>query len=183
MSLKIATHALAFIVLGTVLTAGTPLVLNSEGAFERSAVVAEMSRSQIAAGDRALLNGRFGTAVEAYRIAANLDRARQRLPEEALRRVANAHYFNGEYGAAAGALTDLADEAAAAGERSVEFWAAVDAAWMDRLAEDEAGLRRNITRAQLLLDHGAFPETERVEVERTVTNWNLRPYAPHLATW
>jgi len=183
MYLKIFSHAFGFVLFATVLTAGTPLVLGSDSGFEDSAVVAEMSRSQVAAGDRALVNGRFGSAVEAYRIAAALDRARGQLPEQALRRVANAFYFSGDYRAAAIALTDLADEAGAAGDRAAEFWAAVDAAWMDRLAEDDAGLRVDITRAQLLLDAGTFQETRRDEIERTVTSRNLRPYAPHLSAW
>jgi hypothetical protein len=183
MSMKLYVHILLFALAGTVLTASTPSILGSGGSLEDSAIAKEMVAAQIAAGDRLMLGSQFGHAERAYRVAAALERARGRLPVEAVRRMANARYFQGDFGAAVGHLADLEDEAAAAGDRRVEFWAAIDAAYIARLSGDDEGLRTHITRAQMLLDTGAFPADEVDEVVATVTSRDLRVFAPHLASW
>lgn len=183
MSIRLYVHVLLFVLAGTVLTASTPSILGSGVSLEDSAIVEEMVAAQIAAGDRFMLGNQFGHAEGAYRVAARLERARGQLPVEAVRRMANARYFQGDLGEAVGHLADLADEAAAAGNRRVEFWAAIDAAYIARLAGDDEGLRTHITRAQMLLDTGVFPEHEVDEMIATVTSRDLRVFAPHLATW
>ena len=183
MSMKLYAHVLLFALGGTVLTASTPRILGSGASLKDSAIAEEMVAAQIAAGDRFMRGSQFGRAEGAYQVAARLERARGRLPVEAVRRMANARYFQGDFGAAVGHLADLEDEAAAAGDRRVEFWAAIDAAYIARLAGNDEGLRTHITRAQMLLDGGAFPEEEVDEVIATVTSRDLRVFAPHLASW
>lgn len=183
MSIRLYAHALLFLLGATVLTASAPSILGSGASLEDSEIVKEMVTAQIAAGDRFMLGSQFGHAEGAYRVAAALERARGRLPVEAVRRMANARYFQGDLREAATHLADLADDAAAAGERQVEFWAAIDAAYISRLAGDDEGLRTHITRAQMLLDTGTFPQDEVDDVVATVTSRDLRVFAPHLATW
>ncbi|MGD8699025.1 MAG: hypothetical protein PVJ43_07025 [Gemmatimonadales bacterium] len=183
MTLKIVFRSLVLAVIAAVLTASAPRVITFDGSLEDSAVVEAMVESQIAAGDGFVQSHKFGLAVQAYEVAATLDRARGAMPVEAVRRTANALFYQGDYNGASAALTDLADEAVAAGDALTEFWAALDAANMERLAGDADGLERSITRAQLLLDSPAFSETARAEVLRTVTDSDLRVFAPHLTSW
>jgi hypothetical protein len=183
MTYKILLRSLTLAAVAVVLTASAPRVFTFHGSLDNSAVVEAMVESQIAAGDGFVQSQKFGLAVQAYEVAATLDRARGALPVEALRRTANARFYQGEYDAAAEALAELADEAAAAGDARSEFWAALDAASMDRLAGDDEGLERSITRAQLLLDSPAFSEEARDDVLRAVTDSDLRVFAPHLTSW
>lgn len=183
MLIKIVSRSLTLALVAAVLTASAPSVITFHGTLDDSPVVEAMVESQIAAGDGFLQGGKFGSAVQAYEIAATLDRARGALPVEASRRAANALFYQGDYDAAAKALVELADEAAAAGARKTEFWASLDAANMDRLSGDAAGLERSLTRAQLLLDSSAFSDAERDEVIRIVTSGDLRVLAPHLTSW
>jgi len=172
---------LAFVAIG--LTASAPRLITFDGSLDNSAVVEAMVESQIAAGDGFVQSRQFGSAVQAYEVAATLDRARGLVPVEALRRMANARYYQGHYNGAVEALARLADEAAAAGDPATEFWAALDAAIMGRLVGDDTGLERMITRAQLLLDSPSFSEAERADVIRIVTDSDFRVFAPHLASW
>ncbi len=183
MLFKILLRSSTLAVVAAALTASAPRVFTFDGSLDNSAVVEAMVESQIAAGDGFLQSRRFGSAVQAYEVAATLDRARGAIPVEAVRRTANARFYQGDYDGAAEALARLADEAAAAGDLEAEFWAALDAANMDRLAGDGEGLERSITRAQLVLDSPAFSEAERDEVIRSVTNSDLRVFAPHLTSW
>lgn len=183
MLIKIVSRFSFLALAAAILTAGAPSLITFHGNLDNSPVVAAMVESQVAAGDGFLQNGQFGSAVQAYEVAATLDRAIGQLPVEAARRVANARYYQGDYDTAADVLADLADEAAAAGDTWTEFWASLDAANMDRLAGDGEGLERLLTRAQLLLDSSAFSDSEREEVIHTVTNGDLKVFAPHLSSW
>lgn len=183
MLFKIVSRSLTLALLAALLTAGAPSVITFHGNLDNSPVVAAMVESQIAAGDGFLQNGQFGSAVQAYEVAATLDRAIGELPVEATRRVANARFYQGDYERAAEVLADLADEAAAAGAPEAEFWASLDAANMDRLVGDNEGLERWLTRAQLLLDSSAFSDLQREEVIHAATNGDFKVFAPHLASW
>jgi hypothetical protein len=183
MLLKIIFHSLTLALVAVALTASAPSVFTFHGSLDNSPVVEAMVESQIAAGDGFLQGGQYGSAVQAYEVAAILDRALGVVPVEALRRTSNARFYQGDYDGAAKALVELADEAAAANTPKVEFWASLDAANMDRLAGDAQRMERSLTRAQLLLDSSAFSEAEREEVIRTVTDSDLRVFAPHLASW
>ena len=183
MLFKILSHTSALAIAAAALTASAPSVFTFHGSLDDSPVVEAMVESQIAAGDGFLRNAQFGAAVQAYEVAATLDRARGALPVEASRRIANARFYQGDFEGAAETLVGLADEAAAATAPQTEFWACLDAANMDRLAADREGLERSLTRAQLLLDSAAFSDSERDEVIRTVTDSDLRVFAPHLISW
>jgi hypothetical protein len=183
MVFKIVFRSLTLAFLAVGLTASAPRVITFDGSLDNSAVVEAMVESQIAAGDGFVQSQKFGLAVQAYEVAATLDRARGSLPVKAMRRTANARFYQGDYEAAAQVLAGLADEAAAAGDARVEFWAALDAANMARLAGDRAGLERAITRAQIVLDSPAFSEEARDDVVRAVTDSDLRVFAPHLTCW
>jgi hypothetical protein len=183
MFIKVFIRSLTLTVVAAVLVAGAPRVITFNGSLHDSAVVEAMVESQIAAGDGFMQSREFGSAEEAYQVAATLDRARGVIPIEAVRRTANARFYQGNYDGAAEALADLAVAAAAAGDQETEFWASLDAAKLDRLAEDDEGLERWITRAQLLLDSGTFSEAQRDELIRTVTDSDLKIFAPHLSAW
>jgi hypothetical protein len=183
MLFKIFSHSSALVLAAAALTASAPSVFTFHGSLDDSPVVEAMVESQIAAGDGFLRSAQFGAAVQAYEVAATLDRARGELPVEALRRVANARFYQGDFEGAAEALVGLADEAAAATASQTEFWACLDAATMDRLAGDREGLERSVTRAQILLDSAAFSDGERDEVIRTVMHSDLKVFAPHLTSW
>lgn len=183
MLLKITVRSITLALVAAVLTAGVPRVITFDGSLHDSAVVETMVESQIAAGDGFMQSRQFGSAEQAYDVAATLTRARGVTPVAEMRRIANARFFQEDYDGAAEALADLAAEAAAAGDRRTEFWASLDAAKMKRLAGDDEGLERWITRAQQLLDSGTFSAAERDEVIRTVTNADFRVVAPHLSSW
>jgi hypothetical protein len=183
MFIKIFVRSLTLAVVATVLVAGAPRVITFDGSLHNSAVVEAMVESQIAAGDGFMQSREFGSAEEAYEVAATLERARGVIPIEAVRRAANARFYQGDYDGAARALADLAVEAAAAGDSQTEFWASLDASNLDRLAGNDEGLERWITRAQILLDSGAFSEAERDQLIRTATDGDLRIFAPHLSAW
>lgn len=183
MWMKVLARSLVLVTLVGLLTASAPRVFNHDGNLPDSAVVREMVESQLAAGDGFMKRGALGSAEQAYRVAAMLDRARGATPTTALRRIANLRFFQEDYKGAARALDGLAEEAAAGGDRRAEFWASVDAAYLERLAGDREGLERSITRAQLLLDSDAFSEAERDGVTLTVTTKDLRVFAPHLGSW
>jgi hypothetical protein len=183
MFIKVLVRSITLAVVAAVLVAGAPRVITFDGSLHDSAVVEAMVESQIAAGDGFMQSREFGSAEEAYEVAATLDRARGVIPIEAMRRTANARFYQGNYDGAAQALANLAVEAAAAGDRETEFWASVDASNLDRLAGDDEGLERWITRAQLLVDSGTFSEAERDQLIRTATNSDLKVFAPHLGTW
>ena len=182
MLFRILLRSLTFAFVAVGLTASAPRLITFDGSLEDSAVVEAMVESQIAAGDGFVQSRQYGSAVQAYEVAATIDRARGLVHVEALRRMANARYYQGHYDGAVEALARLADEAAAAGEQDTEFWAVLDAAVMGRLAGDDTGLERMITRAQLLLDSSAFSEAERDDVISIVTDSDFRVFAPHLAS-
>ena len=103
-------------------------------------------------GDLLTAQHRFASARMRYETAANLDRSDGILPVEAVRRVANTYYFEGDYGKAREKLAELAAEADEAGDWEVELWALADAAWLADLAGDDAGFELHLGQVEKLLD-------------------------------
>lgn len=184
MSIKIAMHTFLFAAATLLVTGSTPYLLTSDGSLENSAIVGTMAQSQIAAGDRFMHAGEMGSAEEAYRVAAILERARRQLPVEAVRRSANARFYQADYAGAARVLAGLADEAAALGDVTTEFWAIVDAAWLAALADDTAGFKRHIGRAARLLQLEPFAAAGQAErLGRAMKSTDPRVVALHLPSW
>lgn len=88
------------------------------------------AKALVAEGDELVAENRFGAARRKYRAAVKLVRDDGNLPITALRRIANAYYFEGSHESAAAALEELAEEAASFGDLVTEVWAIADAAWM-----------------------------------------------------
>lgn len=81
-------------------------------------------------GDERAANRRYASARAEYHKAAEVARAEGRVPDVALRRVANTYYFQGRYISAGLTLETLAKDASEYGELEIEAWALADAAWM-----------------------------------------------------
>jgi hypothetical protein len=139
-----------------------------------------MVEFELTAGDQYALVGDWRDAIGAYESAAGLSRAQQQLPTVALRRIANALYYDSQFSAAAGVLEGLADEAAASGDAETEFWATIDAAQLSRMAGEAAHARLLNERAERLLESGQL--AERAQLKAKMQEINLRVFAPHLDT-
>lgn len=168
--------------LGLTLTAGIPYIVGSGGSLAGSAIIDTMSQSELSAGDRFMAARQFGSAEQAYRVAAIFAREQGRLPVEEMRRLANARFFQGDHAGASSVLMQLADEAATSGDRAAEFWATADAAWMARLAGDRYLYRELSGRAEDLLDALGL-EGPRRSLSETLVDPDLRVPAPHLSSW
>lgn len=182
-STKIVLSSVAFLTATGVLTASAPYMLTADGMLERSPVVAMMAHSQLTVGDRFASAGAFGSAIEAYSVAAELARAQARLPTEELRRIANAQFYAGDFKGAAKTLELLADEAAAEGDLMAEFWATADAARMAHLWGAEGYSRWYTIRAERLLDSPSISAEQRAELETKLLTSDLTVIAPHLSSW
>lgn len=132
-------------------------------------------------GDLLTARYRYAAARMRYEMAADLDRIDGILPVEALRRIANTHYFEGDYGKARQRLVQLAAEAADAGEWETELWALADAAWLADLAEDEASFELHLGQCEALLDTQNIPGA-RYKL-RTLLRLDFRAFSPHLESW
>jgi hypothetical protein len=183
MFMKIFVQSALFVAVAGILTAGAPYILSADGNLETSGVVATMARSQLSAGDRFAARGAFGSAVEAYDVAAQLTRLQGDLPLDAMRRIANAQYYDEDYRGAAATLEQLADEAARIGDHMAEFWAITDATYMARLAGDEGYVLWYTKRAERLLESPELTAEERGELEKKLEESNLTVFAPHLSSW
>jgi hypothetical protein len=175
---KLITHIAVFAGAGGILVVSYPHVLAPTESLEASPVVARMVEYELTAGDRFALVGAWRDAIGAYETAASLSRAQRQLPTVALRRVANALYYDSQFLAAAGVLQGLADEAALLGDAETEFWATLDAAQLSRMAGAEAHARRLNERATRLLQSGRLDEREYLEAR--MEEINLKVFAPHL---
>jgi hypothetical protein len=181
-SLKIFASTTVFLA-GFGLLVAAPYMLTADGMLERSPVVAMMAHSQMTVGDRFANAGAFGSAVDAYEVAAELVRAQDRLPVAELRRVANAQFYAGDYRSAMKTLEELANEAAAAGDLVAEFWATADAARLAHLAGTEGYARWYMIRAERLLDSPDIAPELREEMRQKLGETNLTVFAPHLSSW
>lgn len=132
-------------------------------------------------GDLLSAKYRYAAARMRYEMAADLERIDGILPAEAQRRIANTHYFEGDYGKARQRLVELAAEAAEAGEWDTQLWALADAAWLADLAEDEASFELHLGQCEVLLDAHNIPGA-RYKL-RTLLRLDFRAFAPHLESW
>lgn len=132
-------------------------------------------------GDMLSAQQRFAAARMRYEMAANLDRSDGILPVEALRRIANAFYFEGDYQMAREWLVELASEAGQYGDRGAQLWALADAAWLADLASDDAGFEFHVGQVEKLLDTYDIPGA-RYKV-RTMLLRDFTAFAPHLESW
>lgn len=132
-------------------------------------------------GDLLAARYRYAAARMRYEMAADLERIDGILPVEALRRIANTHYFEGDYGKARQKLVELAAEAAEAGEWETQLWALADAAWLADLAADEASFELHLGQCEVLLDTHDIPGA-RYKL-RTLLRLDFRAFAPHLESW
>lgn len=132
-------------------------------------------------GDMLTARYRYEAARMRYEMAADLDRIDGILPVEALRRIANTHYFEADYGMAREKLVELAGEAAEIGEWEVQLWALADAAWLADLAQDEVSFQRHLQQCDLLLDAHKIADARRKV--RTLLLNDFTPFAPHLTYW
>ncbi|UCC74662.1 MAG: hypothetical protein JSV86_08970 [Gemmatimonadota bacterium] len=182
-SLKIFASTTLFLAATGLLTASAPYLLTADGMMHKSPVVAMMAYSQLTVGDRFASVGAFGTAVEAYRVAADLTRTQEKLPVDEIRRIANAQYYAADYRGAARTLDQLTEEAAIHGDVVAEFWATVDAARMASLGGAEGFARWYTIRAQRLLESPDLDDETRGEMKRKLAEANLTVFAPHLSSW
>jgi uncharacterized protein with FMN-binding domain len=182
-SAKIFASSAVFLAATGLLTASAPYMLTADGMLERSPVVSMMAHSQLTVGDRLAGAGAFGSAMEAYSVAADLARAQDKVPIEELRRIANAQFYDGNYRGAAKTLEQLADEAAAGSDLLTEFWATADAARMARLGGAEGYARWYTIRAERLLDSPGIAAELRKEMEAGLATSDFTVFAPHLSSW
>ncbi len=144
-----------------------------------SAVVTAMAQAQIAVGDRLVAFGDFKTARDVYDVAAKMVRSQGELPQEALRRIANAYYYEGDFENAAATLDRFAVEATAFDDPIAELWALSDAAWLAGLGDGSAdAIRQRLERRLNSID---LPASEREEIKSKLAA-DLTVRAPHLAS-
>jgi tetratricopeptide (TPR) repeat protein len=132
-------------------------------------------------GDLLTAQHRFAAARMRYETAANHDRSDGTLPVEAVRRIANTYYFEGDYAKASKKLVELAAEAEELGEWEAQLWALADAAWLADLAGDDAGFESHLSQLERLLDRHDIPGA-RYKV-RTMLLKNFTAFSPHLESW
>lgn len=120
-------------------------------------------------GDALLEQGELKRARSAYREAATISRTEGALPEEPLRRLANAFYFDRDYRWAAKTLDQLAREAATAGDLRVEAQAAIDAAWLYGKLGARREMVQRLARVERLLQSPLVPD----EVKKTISEHRL----------
>lgn len=81
-------------------------------------------------GDSFIAEREYGKARKEYRTAEELIRAEGGFPSVAIRRIADAYYYEGEYTQSVSTLDRLAREAAEYGDVETLAWAQADAAWV-----------------------------------------------------
>ncbi len=132
-------------------------------------------------GDMLTAQQRFAAARMQYEVAANIDRSDGILPAMALRRIANAFYFEGDYQNAREWLVELAMEAGQYSDWEAQLWALADAAWLADLAADDAGFELHLGQVEKLLDTH-YIRGARYKV-RTMLLRDFTAFAPHLESW
>ncbi len=178
--MSIIARSVAFLAAIGLFVVAAPFGLTADRPMVESAVVTTMARAQIAVGDRLVAAGDFEAARDVYDVAAKMVRSQGELPQEAVRRIANAYYFEGDYENAAATLDRLAVEAVAFDELVAELWALGDAAWLAGLGDEpDDAIRQRFERR---LDSSDLPASEREEIRSKLTG-ELTVRAPHLASW
>ena len=145
----------------------TPAVASTAAVGEAAyATIDELSAEEyLAKGDELAGEQKYAAARRAYSHAVDLIRAEGGLPTQALRRIANSHYFQGRYQSAALALEELAAEAASFGELTIQAWALADAAWIAAVAGDKIDVDRRLARLDRLLTSSHLPTEVRNEIK------------------
>lgn len=178
--MSIIARSVAFLAAIGLFVVAAPFGLTADRPMGESAVVAAMAHAQIAVGDRMVAAGDFETARDIYDVAAKMVRSQGELPQEAVRRIANAYYFEGDYDNAAATLDRLAVEAVAFDDLMAELGALGDAAWLAGLGDGPADAIRQ--RFERRLESSGLPESQREEIRNKLTG-ELTVRAPHLASW
>lgn len=178
--MSIIARSVAFLASIALFVFAAPFGITADRPLGESAVVTTMARAQIAVGDRLAAAGDFETARNVYDVAAKMVRSQSGLPEEAVRRIANAYYFEGDYENAAATLDRLALEALAFDETIAELWALADAAWLVGLGDGPADVHWQ--RVERRLESADLPSDVREEIRAKLTA-DLTVRAPHLASW
>ncbi len=178
--MSIIARSVAFLAAIGLFVVAAPFGLTADRPMVESAVVTTMARAQIAVGDRLAAAGDFETARDVYDVAAKMVRSQGELPREAVRRIANAYYFEGDYENAAATLDHLAVEAVAYDDLVAELWALADAAWLTGLGGGAADLIWQ--RVERRLDSAELPAAVREQIRGKLTA-ELTVRAPHLASW
>ncbi len=178
--MSIIARSVAFLAAIALFVVAAPFGLTADRPMVESAVVTTMARAQIAVGDRLAAAGDFETARDVYDVAAKMVRSQGELPQQAVRRIANAYYFEGDYRNAAVTLDRLALEALAFNDPIAELWALADAAWLAGLGDGPADAIWQ--RVERRLDSADLPVAVREEIRDKLTT-GLMVRAPHLASW
>jgi tetratricopeptide (TPR) repeat protein len=121
-------------------------------------------QARIDRGDEFVAQRRYSAARDAYGRAAELQRDSGRLPAHAMRRIANAYYYEGRLKSAARTLDELADEAASFGDLRVQAWALADAAWLYGRAGAGLEVSRRLARLERLLTSPYMPDSVRLRI-------------------
>jgi hypothetical protein len=132
-------------------------------------------------GDRFAVEGEFEAARAEYEVAAELLRHEGQLPVEAIRRIANSYFFEGDYEDVAAVLERLADEAESHGDLETQVFAVADAATLARLTGDRNEELRHRERLALVLSAPELPDGVRERI-RSKVNAKFQVFAPHLAS-
>ncbi len=160
----------------------TAWVSGETTATARRAAMTAAAATLVDEGDALTAVGRFDEARALYGEAAELARSDGALPVEAVRRVANAYYFEGRYAEAAQVLDRFAAEAESWQDRLAEAWALADAAVLAGLADAEEDSLRHWARLRALIESAGFPTEARAEVGSKLEA-DLNVFAPHLSEW
>lgn len=180
--MKIHAHFVALLAAAAVLAAAGPALLISDSAEGEWTAAMTAARSHVETGDMFTSGRRFDLARAEYAAAAAAARSVGELPVEAVRRIANAYYFEGDYADARRTLEELAEEADGFGDAIAEAWAMVDAAYIAELSGDEETAKLSRARLEQLLDSGAIEAAERNEIREKLAD-PFPVFAPHLSTW
>ncbi len=179
--LKIDARHIAVAAALVCLVAAASVSIRTSSAASRTAVLAAAG-TLLEEGDALTAGARFEAAREVYGQAAELARSAGVMPVEAVRRVANAYYFEGRYAEAAEVLEQFAAEAALWHDPVAQAWALADAAVLAGLADAEEDSAWHWKRLRTLLESSAFPAAARAEMVSKLES-RLNVFAPHLSTW
>lgn len=164
------------------LTAAAPGTPDTEELTSPPVAAALSAGFHVELGDFLTSQRRFGAARQAYFAAVKKERADNLLPVEALRRIANAYYFEGDYQSAAATLQLLAEEAASFDDPEAQVWALADAAWLADLNNDESESQLYVKQVRRLCHRHASLADLGTEIEAKLMQ-DFRVFAPHLPYW
>ncbi len=125
-------------------------------------------------GDAFIAEREYGKARKEYRTAEELIRAEGGFPSVAIRRIADAYYYDGKYWSSVSTLDRLAREAAEYGDVVTLAWAQADAAWvlakrcsLNKCPGVHSELKEREYRMWRVLASPYLPDEERSEIFRT----------------